>query len=34
MKFLYTQWLANAATLIINLLGCVFLLVAGSSEGG
>ncbi|WWD19326.1 hypothetical protein CI109_103784 [Kwoniella shandongensis] len=28
------QWYALAATLIINLLGCIFLLVSGSSEGG
>ncbi|GFZ51897.1 hypothetical protein JCM24511_09666 [Saitozyma sp. JCM 24511] len=33
-KLLYAQWLALAATLIINLLGCIFLLIAGSSEGG
>jgi len=34
MKFLYTQWLALIVTLILNLLGCIFLLIAGSSEGG
>ena len=34
VKLLYTQWLALAATLIINLLGCIFLLIAGASEGG
>ena len=33
-KLLYYQWLALAVTLIINLLGAIFLLVAGSSEGG
>jgi hypothetical protein len=33
-KLLYAQWLALAATLIVNLLGCIFLLIAGSSEGG
>jgi hypothetical protein len=33
-KLLYYQWLALAVTLIVNLLGAIFLLVAGSSEGG
>ncbi|OCF35758.1 hypothetical protein I316_02249 [Kwoniella heveanensis BCC8398] len=28
------QWYALAITLIINMLGCVFLLISGSSEGG
>ncbi|WVQ95213.1 hypothetical protein IAU59_002307 [Kwoniella sp. CBS 9459] len=28
------QWYALAVTLIINMLGCVFLLISGSSEGG
>ncbi|WVQ68539.1 uncharacterized protein L199_006748 [Kwoniella botswanensis] len=28
------QWYALAATLIINMLGCIFLLLAGASEGG
>ncbi|WVQ79997.1 hypothetical protein IAT38_002098 [Cryptococcus sp. DSM 104549] len=28
------QWYALAVTLILNLLGCVFLLISGSSEGG
>ncbi|ORX38257.1 scamp family-domain-containing protein [Kockovaella imperatae] len=34
MKFLYTQWLALIVTLIVNLVGCVLLLISGSSEGG
>ena len=34
VKFLYYQWLLLVATLIINLLGCIFLLISGSSEGG
>lgn len=33
-KLLYTQWLALVATLILNLVGCILLLIAGSSEGG
>ncbi|ORY20375.1 scamp family-domain-containing protein [Naematelia encephala] len=33
-KFLYIQWLALLVTLLINLLGAIFLLVAGASEGG
>ncbi|CAD6583631.1 MAG: hypothetical protein TREMPRED_003607, partial [Tremellales sp. Tagirdzhanova-0007] len=33
-KLLYFQWLALVVTLVINLLGCIFLLVSGSSEGG
>ncbi|WVW85317.1 hypothetical protein I302_107355 [Kwoniella bestiolae CBS 10118] len=28
------QWYALAATLILNMLGCIFLLLAGASEGG
>ncbi|WRT68684.1 uncharacterized protein IL334_005664 [Kwoniella shivajii] len=28
------QWYALAATLLINMLGCIFLLLAGASEGG
>ncbi|ODN83519.1 hypothetical protein L202_01652 [Cryptococcus amylolentus CBS 6039] len=28
------QWYALVATLILNLLGCIFLLISGSSEGG
>ncbi|WVQ90553.1 hypothetical protein IAS59_004333 [Cryptococcus gattii] len=28
------QWYALAVTLIFNLLGCIFLLISGSSEGG
>ncbi|KAK4686601.1 secretory carrier-associated membrane protein, partial [Tremellales sp. Uapishka_1] len=34
VTLLYYQWLALIVTLIFNLLGCIFLLVAGSSEGG
>jgi hypothetical protein len=34
VKLLYFQWLALVLTLIINLVGCILLLVAGSSEGG
>lgn len=33
-KLLYFQWLALAATLIVNLVGCVLLLVGGAAEGG
>ena len=33
-KLLYTQWLALVATLVLNLVGCILLLIAGSSEGG
>ncbi|WWC90432.1 uncharacterized protein L201_005367 [Kwoniella dendrophila CBS 6074] len=28
------QWYALAATLLLNMLGCIFLLLAGASEGG
>ena len=34
MKLLYTQWLALIVTLILNLVGCILLLISGSSEGG
>lgn len=33
-KLLYYQWLALALTLIVNLVGCVLLLVGGAAEGG
>ncbi|KAI9637689.1 scamp family-domain-containing protein [Dioszegia hungarica] len=33
-KFLYTQWLALAVTLILNLVGCILLLISGAAEGG
>ncbi|KAL7422529.1 hypothetical protein Q5752_003177 [Cryptotrichosporon argae] len=33
-RLLYYQWLALAVTLIVNLLGCIFLLIAGASDGG
>jgi hypothetical protein len=33
-KFLYFQWLALIVTLIVNLVGCILLLVSGSSQGG
>ncbi|WWC63601.1 uncharacterized protein I303_106206 [Kwoniella dejecticola CBS 10117] len=34
IKLIGYQWYALAATLIINMLGCIFLLLAGASEGG
>jgi hypothetical protein len=34
MKALYTQWLALIVTLIVNLVACILLLLAGSSDGG
>ncbi|GHJ85359.1 hypothetical protein NliqN6_1761 [Naganishia liquefaciens] len=34
MKGLYMQWLALVATLIVNLVACILLLLAGSSDGG
>ncbi|KAI5452034.1 hypothetical protein NCC49_001330 [Naganishia albida] len=34
MKALYVQWLALVATLIVNLVACILLLLAGSSDGG
>ncbi|KAJ9125536.1 hypothetical protein QFC22_000497 [Naganishia vaughanmartiniae] len=34
MKALYIQWLALIATLIVNLVACILLLLAGSSDGG
>lgn len=33
-KLLYFQWLALALTLILNMVGCVLLLVGGAAEGG
>ena len=33
-KHLYIQWLALVGTLIVNLVGAILLLVAGSSDGG
>jgi hypothetical protein len=33
-KFLYFQWLALIVTLVVNLVGCILLLVSGSSQGG
>lgn len=34
MKQLYIQWLGLLVTLIINLVACILLLIAGSSDGG
>ncbi|WWC71288.1 uncharacterized protein I206_105241 [Kwoniella pini CBS 10737] len=34
IKLIGYQWYALAATLVINMLGCIFLLLAGASEGG
>jgi len=31
---LYQLWLVLAATLILNMIACIFILVAGSSDGG
>jgi hypothetical protein len=31
---LYQLWLVLLGTLIINMVACIFLLVAGSSDGG
>ena len=34
IRQLYIQWLALLGTLVINLVGCILLLIAGSSDGG
>ena len=34
MSRLYLLWLVLAATLIINMVACIFVLTAGSSDGG
>lgn len=34
MKSMYYQWLALVVTLVVNLVACVLLLIAGSSDGG
>lgn len=34
MKALYVQWLALLGTLVLNLVSCILLLIAGSSDGG
>jgi hypothetical protein len=34
MTRLYQLWLVLLATLVINMVACIFLLVAGSSDGG
>jgi hypothetical protein len=34
MKGLYVFWLALIGTLVINLVACILLLIAGSSDGG
>ncbi|EIW68384.1 hypothetical protein M231_00294 [Tremella mesenterica] len=33
-KLLYAQWLELIVTLVINLVGCILLLISGSLEGG